>query len=165
MHPEAHAFVADVLKIHQPDGPCLEFGSRDVNGTIRDLLDPSNEYHGVDIMDGPNVDEVADAATYETNERYALVACLEVFEHAEEWPSIIRSSYEALRHGGTAIFTAAGPERAPHSAYDGFEVREGEWYENVDPTDLEWEMRAAGFLDYGVVHNSAHGDVYAWGVK
>jgi SAM-dependent methyltransferase len=66
MHPEAYEYVrrATGAKAHQPLR-ILEFGSRNVNGTVRDLFPAPALYVGVDWADGLGVDYVGDAATWQ----------------------------------------------------------------------------------------------------
>ena len=61
---------------------------------------------------------------------------LEVAEHTPDWRIHMRHARDCLALGGMLIFTAAGPNRAPHSAVDGGPIRDGEHYENVDPDEL-----------------------------
>jgi hypothetical protein len=59
VHIAAHNFVATVV----PDSPgaVLEIGSRNVNGSVRDLFTGATLYHGIDIAAGAGVDEVTAA--------------------------------------------------------------------------------------------------------
>ena len=107
-----------------------------MNGELRYLHD---EWWGIDIEDGPGVDEVADGASY-VSEPVQIVLCAEVFEHTPDWRRIIDNSFRLLRPGGFLIATMAGPNRPKHSA-DGSGLRPGEYYENIRPQDL------AGALD------------------
>lgn len=171
MHPEAFDFLRTELHSHR-DRPVsvLELGSRDVNGSPRELF--SHEfrfYWGIDIEDGPGVDEVANAATWSAARAahwFDIVICAEVFEHTHEWPLIVRTAYQSLCSGGLALFTAACEPREAHSAVDGALLPEGhdEWYENVDPGRLADHMQRAGFSNVKI---STHpwGDVYASGTR
>jgi hypothetical protein len=44
-------------------GKVLEFGSRNINGSVRPLFPYASEFVGVDLVDGPDVDVVGDAAS------------------------------------------------------------------------------------------------------
>ena len=142
----------------------LEFGSRNINGTTRDIFLDA-DYYGVDIEDGEGVDEVADAAhwTRESMPAFDIVICAEVFEHTRDWPKIVESAFEALATGGVFVCTAAAPDREPHSAVNGDLLADDhtEYYCNVRPDDLKEKLEAAGFTVEGVAHNKTHGDVYA----
>ncbi len=71
----------------QVDGPILEVGSRDYGNTasFRDFY-PQNEYLGVDLSEGKNVDVVLDmtkgTGTLPTN-HYGLAICCSVLEHVK----------------------------------------------------------------------------------
>ena len=158
MHAEAFAFVEATVAEHGPWSSVLEIGGRNVNGTIRDLFE-CDSYTALDIADGPGVDIVADAATWQPIRTYDCVVCCEVFEHTPAWPQILRTAAAALNPAGTLIITAASWPRAPHSAVDGGPLRGGEFYCNVDSNDLADQLGAAGFA--GNVLRHPHGDVYA----
>lgn len=120
MHPEAMQFLANELGEYR-DAPVdvLEIGSRDINGSPRSLFNLAT-YYGIDIADGPGVDQVADAATWRSIPlNFDFVICAEVFEHAPRWRDICTTAFFHLRDGGSFIGTAAGIGRRPHSAVDG----------------------------------------------
>lgn len=159
MHAEALTYVnrfatADVVRV-------VEFGARDINGSPR-VLFPNAQWWGIDLVDGSAVDEVADAASW-SGEPADIVVCCEVLEHAESWRDIVASMAANTKPGGRVLITAAGPDRAPHSAVDGGLLRDGEHYENIKPAALQAALKAAG-LDSIEVEVSG-GDVYATGVK
>lgn len=134
MHQEAFEFVAAHATSRKVT--VLECGSRNINGTVRDLF-PNARWVGVDVVDGDGVDIVGDFAKYRHDKPVAVVVCCEVAEHLEDWPALIESAAANLKDGGMLIFTAAGPGRSPHSAADGGELRGGEWYGNIGPDALD----------------------------
>lgn len=162
MHAEAFGFVRHVTK-GQTFSRVLEIGGRNVNGTIRDLFGDAR-YLCLDAAPGDGVDIVADGADWTPTKRFDCVVCCEVFEHTPRWPEILATMAAALPIGGIAIVTAAAPPRLPHSAVDGGPLREGEYYENVEPHLLAKEMAAAGFSGQ-VSGDDLHGDVYAIATK
>jgi SAM-dependent methyltransferase len=109
MHPSVMAFVAEqVAENGWSDLEVLEVGSFDVNGTVRDLF--TGSYHGVDMREGPGVDEVLLAS--EVGEKYPcrfeVVVSTEVCEHDPlPWVSLA-SMLKACRPGGHLILTARG---------------------------------------------------------
>lgn len=140
----------------------IEFGSLDINGSVRSILEPlAKSYIGVDVQSGPGVDIVADAAAYSSPEPADMVVCCEVFEHTAVWRDIIYNSYRLLKHGGIFIATAAGEGRHPHSAIDESPIREWEYYANIG----SWEMgRAMRLFKHRVVN--VHGaDIRTFGIK
>lgn len=160
MHIEALTYVnrfanADSIRV-------VEFGSLDINGTPRWLF-PNAAWWGIDVVDGPGVDEVADAATW-SGEPADMVVCCEVLEHAPDWENIVTNMVACCRVGGRVLVTAAGPNRAPHSAVDGGELRDGEHYANVDPDTLRMVLKAAGATAIEVESRDGI-DVYATGLR
>lgn len=132
-----HAAALEWVREHAPAWPVtvIDIGGRDVNGTVRHLFN-ATEYTSVDLFPGPAVDIVADFCDV-TLEPVDVIVCCEVAEHTWSWPQIVTHASATLRPGGVLLFTAAGPTRTPHSALDGGPVRDGEWYGNVDPVDLD----------------------------
>lgn len=145
MHAAALAFIA----AHLPSDAdaVLEFGSRNVNGTARDLCPTVSRYVGVDVVDGPGADVVADAATVSVPGVFDVVICAEVFEHATdvECKGMTSNAAQHLRSGGLFIATMGGPGRPEHSAIDGGRLYAGEHYRNVTPELLTQWLNDAGF--------------------
>lgn len=162
MHQTAYDWVACKAKELPARRSVLEFGSRNVNGTTRPLFASAERYHGVDVREGPCVDQVADAATFTTDERFDTVVCTEVLEHTDKAQEICHNAYKHLLSGGVFIMTAAGEGRAPHSAVDGGTLRDGEYYGNVNTTDLRSWM---GDFSLVMVNTETPGDIYAIGIK
>ena len=163
MHPEARAFVA-AAATRLPPGPVVELGSRDFNGTIRDLFAGAPSYVGVDLAPGAGVDVVADAADWRpaAGEPPAeTVLCCEVLEHTPRGGEIVRNAWALLAPGGHLVVTAAAPRRPPHSATDGGALRPGEFYRNVQPPELRGWLEEAGFTVARFEEHPDRGDVYA----
>jgi hypothetical protein len=141
----------------------LDIGGRDINGTCRPHF-PNADYWALDITDGPGIDFVADATTWNPDTEYDIVVCAEVFEHARGWRDIPRTAFAALVPGGKFIVTTATGMRAPHNATDGGAwVPQGEYYGNVDPEELLQVLQAAGFESVTV--DVLGEDVRAYAVK
>lgn len=133
----------------------LDIGGRDLNGSTRPLFPNATPYHVLDLRPGPNVDIVADAATwqpvfdFEAGESgYDLVLCTETFEHAKDWPGIIQTAWHALRPGGWIIFTCAGPGRPAHSGVEAVMGLIGdEWYANVSAQEIRDVLEEQGWAE------------------
>lgn len=146
MHPDAFKWVADHATTE--DVSVLDIGGRDINGSPRNLFPNATTYLVVDILPGPGVDVVADAATWRTDQLFDVVVCTEVFEHTPVWPQLCRTARQLLVPGGLFITTMAGPGRAVHSAVDGGpDLRPDEWYANVEPEALETTLNRCGFTN------------------
>jgi SAM-dependent methyltransferase len=133
----------------------LDIGGRDLNGSPRSLFPNASPYHVLDLRPGPNVDIVADAATWTPvfdfpagEAGYDLVICTEVFEHTPGWALIIATAGQALRPGGWLLFTCAGPGRPAHSGVEPVMGLIGdEWYANVSPQEIEDVLRRQGWAE------------------
>ena len=139
-----HAEALDFLRKITLAGPVVEFGSRNINGSVRDVF-PELEWIGVDIVEGPGVDIVCDAAKYEPGRDPETVICCEVLEHAENWRDLIANAYRILGTSGILLVTCAGPGRKPHSAIDGGPLRDGEYYRNLTACEIRCACLEAGF--------------------
>ena len=139
-----HTEALDFLRRISLNGPVVEFGSRNVNGSARDVF-PGLEWIGVDLQDGPGVDVVADAAMFTTDDIISSVVCCEVLEHAANWKEIIRNAGNVMDHDGILVITCAGPGRTPHSAIDGGPLRDGEYYRNLSAAEIKAACLEAGF--------------------
>lgn len=150
MHDAAFNYVRDQLDKHGPWARVVEFGSRNINGGVRELFSPeTSDFIGVDVREGEGVDVVADAATVKFSP-VDCVICTEVLEHAENAEQIIANAYRILKSGGVFIMTCGGPGRHEHSAIDGLGLQPGEFYRNVDAEMLSEWLERAGFSEYGI---------------
>jgi SAM-dependent methyltransferase len=173
MHPDAYAAVARLRT--KPAFRVFEVGSLNINGSVRTLF-PGAEYHGIDRVEGPDVDAVGDGATYVPPFEPDTIVCCEVLEHADQPKAIIEHLASVLARGGTLIVTCAGPGRAPHSGVDGGRLKNGEHYANIMPDDLAAWLDDAGLYEVKVeggrgvegarlARTDKPGDVYAAAVK
>lgn len=146
-----HAAAMDWVRRTAPpiDAPLriLDIGGRDINGHPGHLFHPDSTWEVIDLEDGPRVTWVGDVLDYGDVDGFDVILCLEVAEHTAAWAEILHHARLLLRSGGRFIFTAAGPGRAPHSAHDGGELRDGEHYANIDPDELHRVLLA----DYDAV--------------
>lgn len=166
MHAEAWDWITDTVGTWDiPAGArVLDVGGRHVNGTPRELFEDC-EYIVTDVIDAPDVDVVWDARTPPPfPPSFDFVISTETLEHVEGWEAVVRNMTQSVISGGRVLITAAAPPRAPHSGVDGWDLREGEWYGNVNPTELCLLMEDL-LVDVEVVHDDRHGDVYATGVR
>ena len=173
MHKEAYNYVFEEFhlwreKYSDVSENCsnlniLEIGSLDINGSVRDFLEPfAEQYIGIDAQEGKGVDVVVDAVDYVKPNHFDVVVCCEVFEHTPAWKQIIQNAMTNLRDGGIFITTMAGEGRPPHSAIDTGEIREWEHYSNIG----EWELNQTlnGFFVKSAI-NRLGTDLRGWGVK
>jgi SAM-dependent methyltransferase len=87
-------------------GDCLEIGSYDVNGNLRQILAHTN-YTGLDMRQGPNVDVVANSNDLPFPDNFFdVVVCVETFEHDKFFWRTTAQIRRVLRPGGVVILTA-----------------------------------------------------------
>jgi hypothetical protein len=154
MHEGAYRFVQDTVRRLEPRrsvielGSCTVAGNWEYSGPIRPLFTDAEFYVGVDIVAGPNVDEVGNAATWQPKRKRLVdtVVCCETLEHTPEGADICANAHSLLEPGGVLILTAAGEGRARHSAVDGGpNLQEWEHYANVTRDDLRLWLKPFEF--------------------
>ena len=167
MHPQALRFYADMLANLEPR-TVVEFGSCNMNGSVRDVYPQAESWWGIDTQPGPGVDELADAATWQTDRTFGLVICAEVFEHSPDWAAIIDTAHRVLEPGGLFLASCATGNRPPHSAVDGGPLRDGEFYANVDPDEMWAVLDKHAWTDGQLIEADGHfggDDLYIRAVK
>lgn len=169
MHESAMNFLKRVRNQFNFESPVLEIGSININGSARDVFGDLTPYVGVDIVDGPNVDVVADIrdSAIHTNigtHKYQTIILTEVLEHVDP-ESIISAIPKYIEHADPVyiVITCAGPNRRPHSADGAPTVKPDEYYKNVDPVELNRILRNQNvYCELCIVELSPDGtDVYA----
>lgn len=159
MHREAYQFVAESLAGVDTSGwAVLEFGSYNVNGSVRPLFRYAARYVGVDLRAGRDVDVVSAAKDYDGAGAFDAVVCCEALEHDPDPVATLASAARALKPGGRLILTMASPLRTPHGC-DGGDVMPGEHYAGIAVADLSGWL--AAWDDVQLMHVPARGDLYA----
>jgi len=89
----------------------IELGSRNVNGSVRPLLQEKLKpefYVGVDAMPGPDVDVVWRAEQIDLlypKEIFHLVITTEMLEHVQDWRRVIENLFYLCAPGGHILIT------------------------------------------------------------
>ncbi len=92
------------------DRKVLEVGSLDVNGSPRaDVMAMGPAFYlGIDPVDGPGVDEVAEL--YQVcRDDFDIVICCEMLEHVEDWRAAVSDLKRVTAYGGTLLITTRSP--------------------------------------------------------
>ena len=113
-HPEQQRFVARAAALLPLDGPLLEIGSLDVNGSVRPRFPRAAPYVGIDLAPGPGVDVVATGHDFGPDEAFATVVTTECLEHDPGWRTTLANIVRVLRPGGALVLTCATTGRHEH---------------------------------------------------
>lgn len=142
MHAEICAWLAELRTTypkHFASGcRVLEYGSRDVNGSVRPYFVNPSQYVGIDCYAGRCVDVVGLAHEYEPERAdFDVVITTETLEHDPHWRDTLAHAARMLRSGGLLVLTCAAPKRAPHNHADSPEPG---YYENREPSEVIDEL-------------------------
>lgn len=113
-HPQQQRFVARAAKLLAREGPLLEIGSLDVNGSVRRMFADASPYVGIDLGAGPGVDVVASGHDFGPDAAFATVVTTECLEHDPGWRRTLANIVRVLRPGGALVLTCATTGRHEH---------------------------------------------------
>jgi len=109
-----------VAALHPLDGPLLEIGSLDVNGSVRDLFPRAVPYVGIDLGPGRAVDVVASGHDFGRDGSFATVVTTECLEHDPGWRETLLNIERVLRPGGRAVLHYGDVDKPIANANPGF---------------------------------------------
>ena len=96
------------------DAKVLEFGSLNINGTVRDFF-TNCQYIGIDIGPGRDVDIVCEAQLYDApDDSFDQVISCETMEHNLYWAETFSNMIRLCRPGGLIVMTCATTGRSEH---------------------------------------------------
>lgn len=92
----------------------LEIGSLNVNGSVRGYFTDC-DYHGIDVGEGPGVDEVCMGENFAGKALdFDVLISTEVFEHTANWDTIFLNMLRMMKSDGLIVFTCASEGRTQH---------------------------------------------------
>ena len=149
----------------------LEIGSLDVNGNIRNLFNFTNDYTGIDLEKGPNVDIVLDGTDIDKlNKNFDIIISCECFEHAKNWKIIFKKMCEISKPDSFIVVSVASTGRVEHGT-----ERSGNWqspgnkddyYLNLTQKDFTKNFNLKNiFSNYFFFYNLNSYDLYFVGIK
>jgi SAM-dependent methyltransferase len=148
----------------------LDVGSFDVGGSIRDFF-KKNNYIGVDLIKGPNVDIVLSGSElHKLKQKFDIVISCECFEHAKDWKEIFLSMYNVCEDDGYVIFTCASRGRIEHGTLRTINSDSpgttGIYYKNIFKSEFikSYDLKKM-FQKYEVIYNFKSSDLYFIGKK
>jgi hypothetical protein len=95
----------------------LELGSYNVNGTIRDIFNNTNNYVGLDVTGGPGVDIAYNGKDISINENFDLCISCECFEHNPYYLENFLKMIELGKKDAVIVFTCATIGRSEHGTH------------------------------------------------
>ncbi len=142
MNAACHDMAAQMLAGLPPRKAVVEFGSRNVNGSVRDLFGGAS-YVGVDLVAGPGVDVLTDATIFLPDSAPDTVVCLNMLEHAVDPAAVVGNACRILQPGGWLILSAAGTDWPVHGA-EGGALGPDEVYHAFTPEWMRARLAALG---------------------
>lgn len=176
-HPQQLAFLEIVIETigdRKNNQRVLEIGSYDVNGTVRDIVGTCEYYLGVDLIDGPGVDQVGFGHELDFDgESFDLTISAECFEHDFYWTKTFLNMIRLTKSSGIVAFTCASLGRPEHgtlrsdpSLSPGTQSMNLDYYRNLTEKDFRESIDLSDFFsDFLFYYNPISWDLYFMGIK
>jgi SAM-dependent methyltransferase len=92
----------------------IEFGSLNINGSIREFIQPVKEYIGIDWREGKDVDLVSLAHNINLNRQFDVVVSASMLEHDPYWDKTLESMILHLKEDGLLYLSWGTAYSVPH---------------------------------------------------
>jgi SAM-dependent methyltransferase len=114
----AQVFFEKYCKEFSKDNTVVDFGSYDVNGTLKPIFDPTMKYIGIDLSKGPNVDIVcSNRETPFHDNSIDVIISTSCLEHDDFFWMTFLEMCRVLKSGGFIYLNA--PSAGPYHAHPG----------------------------------------------
>lgn len=134
----------------------LDFGSLNINGSIRSLFTNST-FTGVDWRSGPDVDIVSLAHEY-NGERVGVVICTEMLEHDPYWEQSLINMVHHLQKDGMLLISCANDNRPAHCVET---APVNNYYRGINSSEIHKVLNRFKHSLLVVINNELSNDVYA----
>jgi len=150
----------------------IEIGSYAVNGAVRPFF-AASDYVGVDFVEGPGVDVVADVREVDLGRgTFDVAISCNAFEHDPGWRETFMAMIDLVKPGGFVIMVCAsrgfpehGTRRTTPSHSPGTRETLPTHYRNVLPGEVKRLRLDATFDEVAVSYNVYARDLYVLGRK
>ena len=150
----------------------LELGSYNVNGSIRTIFDNTNEYIGLDLIEGPGVDIVYDGKHISINQEFDLCISCECFEHNPNYFENFLKMIQLAKKDGVVVFTCATIGRSEHGTTESDmasspgSMEKWNYYKNLKKNDFTKKVNLSKFFyKFLFFENYISKDLYFIGIK
>lgn len=141
----------------------VEFGSYNINGSVRLMFKSCGQYTGVDWRAGPGVDEVSLAHAWSPavgSASIGTVVSTEMLEHDPHWKASVAHMVELVQDSGAVLLTCAAPGRPAHELDCAPFSHEG-WYNPIGLIELVQHLRELAEWDMlWAEHSNVPADTY-----
>jgi predicted SAM-dependent methyltransferase len=131
-------------------GQVLEVGSRNINGSVRELVPHAI---GTDMMPGRNVDIVCraeDLLEHFGPEKFDAVMSFDAFEHIEDWRACVTNMWGVLKPGGWLVMTMASLGKGRHAYPDDYWRADWELLNAIFPDIVDMEELGGASMGWTV---------------
>lgn len=175
-HPEQIEFFKLIASINHSlvaGSRVLEIGSYNVNGSIREHFSRADTYTGVDLTEGPGVDEVGFGHELGYPDGFFdLTLSGECFEHDPHWRDTFSNMARMTKPGGLVAFSCASRGRLEHGTLrtrtahsPGTQAVGLDYYRNLNANDFESLPMEQMFSAHRFWYQATHHDLYFVGIK
>ena len=106
------------------------------------LFDFTNEYTGIDLEKGPNVDLVLNGTNIdELNKNFDVIISCECFEHAKDWKLIFEKMCQISKPNSFIVISVASTGRVEHGT-----ERSGNWQSPGNKDDYYLNLTKKDFI-------------------